>query len=82
MDTMVVNGAPFPTITLPPAAIRFRILSVPNERVVNLQWYFASDRYGNICRADASGLILATVASADPNAPSQGLSFRRPRVRK
>jgi FtsP/CotA-like multicopper oxidase with cupredoxin domain len=72
MDTMVVNGAPFPTITLPPAAIRFRILSVPNERVVNLQWYFASDRYGNICRADTTGVIHATVASTDPNAPLVG----------
>ncbi|MGA2936983.1 MAG: hypothetical protein ABSF52_07785 [Syntrophobacteraceae bacterium] len=72
MDTMVVNGAPFPTITLPPAAIRFRILSVPNERVVNLQWYYASDRYGNICRADSSGVIHATVSSIDPNAPLVG----------
>jgi len=41
LDTMIVNGTAFPYIELPPDVIRFRILSVPNDRVTNLQWYKA-----------------------------------------
>ncbi|MFB3894052.1 MAG: multicopper oxidase domain-containing protein [Phycisphaerae bacterium] len=40
-DTMTVNGTAFPYIELPPDVVRFRILSVPNDRTVNLQLYQA-----------------------------------------
>jgi len=41
MDTMVVNGTPFPYLTVAPTAYRFRILNACNDRMLNLQLYFA-----------------------------------------
>jgi FtsP/CotA-like multicopper oxidase with cupredoxin domain len=38
-DTMVVNGTAFPYLNVPASAVRFRILSVGNDRTLNLQWY-------------------------------------------
>ena len=43
MDTMVVNGAPYPYQTVQPKAYRFRILNASNDRTVNLQMYYAVD---------------------------------------
>jgi hypothetical protein len=40
-DTMVVNGTAFPYLNVPASAVRFRILSVGNDRTLNLQWYVA-----------------------------------------
>ena len=40
-DTMLVNGTAFPYIELPPDAYRFTILSVGNDRVLNLSWFKA-----------------------------------------
>lgn len=40
-DTMLVNGTAFPYITLPPTAVRFRILNACNDRFLNLQFYVA-----------------------------------------
>jgi FtsP/CotA-like multicopper oxidase with cupredoxin domain len=64
-DTPIINGAPYPYITLPnPVPARFRILSTPNERVINLQFYYAADQYGNICKAGAGGVITPTKNAA------------------
>jgi FtsP/CotA-like multicopper oxidase with cupredoxin domain len=41
MDTMVVNGTAYPTVTLEPKAYRLRILSAGNDRFLNLQLYQA-----------------------------------------
>ena len=41
MDTPVVNGTAYPTVTLQPKAYRFRILSVADDRFFNLQLYEA-----------------------------------------
>jgi FtsP/CotA-like multicopper oxidase with cupredoxin domain len=38
-DTMLVNGTAFPYVVLPPDVVRFRILGVGNDRVLNLQLY-------------------------------------------
>ncbi len=38
-DTILVNGAPYPTLTLPPGRFRFRILNGSNARFYNLQMY-------------------------------------------
>ncbi len=43
MDTMVVNGKAYPTITVAPKAYRFRILNGCNDRYLNLQLYFADN---------------------------------------
>jgi FtsP/CotA-like multicopper oxidase with cupredoxin domain len=39
-DTPVVNGCAYPYVTLPPTAVRFRILNACNDRFLNLQFYY------------------------------------------
>ena len=46
MDTPVVNGAAYPYLSVEPRRYRFRILSVGNDRTLNLQLYFAADGSG------------------------------------
>ncbi|MDO8736035.1 MAG: FG-GAP-like repeat-containing protein [Thermoleophilia bacterium] len=41
MDTPVVNGTAFPTVTVDPKTYRFRILNASNDRFWNLQLYKA-----------------------------------------
>ena len=41
VDTPIVNGTAYPTLTVQPSTYRFRILSVGNERYFNLQMYVA-----------------------------------------
>ncbi len=43
MDTMVVNGKAYPTLTVAPQAYRFRILNACDDRILNLQLYFADN---------------------------------------
>jgi FtsP/CotA-like multicopper oxidase with cupredoxin domain len=43
MDTPVINGQAYPTITLEPKAYRFRILNAAHDRFFNLQFYVAAD---------------------------------------
>jgi len=42
MDTPIVNGTAYPTLTVQPQAYRFRILNAANDRMVNLQLYKAA----------------------------------------
>jgi FtsP/CotA-like multicopper oxidase with cupredoxin domain len=49
MDTPVVNGTPYPTITLDPKAYRFRVLNAANDRFFNLSLYKAVDANGVAC---------------------------------
>ena len=44
MDTPIVNGTAYPTLTVEPKAYRFRILSAGNDRALNLQLYVAADK--------------------------------------
>ncbi|MFO1433053.1 MAG: hypothetical protein U1F76_23600 [Candidatus Competibacteraceae bacterium] len=41
MDTPVVNGMAYPTLTVDPTAYRFQILSAGNDRTLNLSLYVA-----------------------------------------
>jgi FtsP/CotA-like multicopper oxidase with cupredoxin domain len=41
MDTMVVNGTTYPTLTVDPTAYRFQILNAGNDRTLNLGLYTA-----------------------------------------
>ena len=43
MDTMVVNGKAYPTVTVGQKSYRFRILNACNDRTLNLQLYFAAN---------------------------------------
>ena len=63
MDTMVVNGQAYPTLTVDPVATRFRILSVGNDRALNLSLYQAVDANGKVCDV-ATNPTPAVAASA------------------
>jgi FtsP/CotA-like multicopper oxidase with cupredoxin domain len=44
MDTPVINGQAYPTVTLQPQKYRFRILNAAHDRFFNLQLYRAADK--------------------------------------
>jgi len=54
MDTPVVNGTVYPTLTVDPKSYRFRILNGANDRFFNLSFYKAVDANGDFC--DSSNL--------------------------
>ena len=59
-DTILVNGAPYPTITLPPGRYRFRLLNGSQARFYNVQ-AFVHD-------GTADGITLGTNGTdVDPN---------------
>ena len=60
MDTPIVNGQAYPTMTVDPTAVRFRILSVPNDRSMNYGIYQAVDANGKVC--DAANTAPAVAA--------------------
>lgn len=69
MDTPVVNGAAYPTVTLEPKAYRFRILNAANDRFFNLSLYKAVDANGAVCdaantapAAESTGVACTEVA--------------------
>jgi FtsP/CotA-like multicopper oxidase with cupredoxin domain len=49
MDTALVNGKVYPTMTVDPKAYRFRILNAANDRALNLNLYQAVDGRGRLC---------------------------------
>jgi FtsP/CotA-like multicopper oxidase with cupredoxin domain len=61
-DTMVVNGQAYPFINVDPKTYRFRILSVGNDRSVNLSLFQAVDAAGTVC----SPAALAAAGKAAP----------------
>jgi spore coat protein A len=58
-DTILVNGAPYPNIALPPRRFRFRLLNGSNARFYNLQLYVAD--------ASKDGITLAPTGDTDNN---------------
>jgi len=58
MDTPMVNGVAYPTLTVNPEAYRFKILSAGNDRSFNLQLYVA----------DATGADVAMLPAVPPAA--------------
>ena len=60
LDTMIVNGTAYPTVTVPAAAVRFRILNAAHDRFLNLQLYKASPIVDNIVlTSGGSGYVSA-----------------------
>jgi len=57
MDTPVINGTAYPTLTVEPKTYRFRILNAANDRFFNLSFYKAVDANGVLC--DANNLVPA-----------------------
>jgi spore coat protein A, manganese oxidase len=58
-DIALVNGAPYPTIALPPRRFRFRLLNGSQARFYNLQLYVAD--------GSADGITLAPNGDSDNN---------------
>lgn len=54
MDTPVINGTAYPTMTVDPKAYRFRILNASNDRYINLGFYKA-DASINAPQLDQNG---------------------------
>ncbi|MCX5847569.1 MAG: multicopper oxidase domain-containing protein [Deltaproteobacteria bacterium] len=46
LDTMMVNGAAYPTLTVDPKEYRFRVLNAAHDRFLNLQLYQAVNKIG------------------------------------
>ncbi len=65
MDTAVVNGALYPTMTIEPKAYRLRILNAANDRFVNLQLYVADP---DVVTADGRNNTEVRMVPADVNA--------------
>ena len=45
LDTMLVNGTVYPSLTVQPQAYRFRLLNAAHDRFLNLQLYVADNTY-------------------------------------
>src|SRR6266702_919375 len=80
MDTPMVNGTVYPTLTLDPQAYRFRILSVGNDRTLNLSWFVACGTGGYTPSALAmpcppptvAGIPVGTEVGMVPASPTAG----------
>jgi FtsP/CotA-like multicopper oxidase with cupredoxin domain len=64
MDTPVINGTAYPTLTVQPKAYRFRILNASNDRSLNLSLFFA----------EPLGVTLINGGSGYTSAPTVGFS--------
>jgi spore coat protein A len=58
-DTILVNGAPYPTFTVPPRRFRFRFVNASQARFYNLQLYVAD--------GTPDGITLVDIGEVDPN---------------
>ena len=71
MDTPLVNGVAYPVLHVAPEAYRFRILSVGNDRTLNLSLFQAADKRGLPTTAGtAVGHSLATLCTSAAQAPN------------
>ena len=62
LDTMVVNGTAYPTVTVQPKPYRFRILNAAHDRFLNLQLYVADAAQTNpACPTCAANTEVAMV---------------------
>ena len=66
MDTPIVNGMAYPTVTLQPTAYRFRILGVGNDRMLNLSLFVAD----NVAGTPVPNTEVKMVPFGSPNSPT------------
>jgi FtsP/CotA-like multicopper oxidase with cupredoxin domain len=67
MDTPVVNGTAYPTLTVDPKAYRFQILNASNDRMWNLQFYKAKS---NTSMWNTNGTLNDANAGEVPMVPA------------
>jgi FtsP/CotA-like multicopper oxidase with cupredoxin domain len=65
MDTPMVNGTPYPSVTLQAKSYRFRILNAANDRTFNLQLYQADP---TVWTADGRSFTEVKMVPAAPTA--------------
>lgn len=68
MDTPIVNGMAYPTVTVQPTAYRFRILSVANDRMMNLSLFVADPNVTS--GSGVANTEVKMVPFASPNSPT------------
>jgi len=74
MDTPVINGTAYPTLTVEPKAVRFRILNAANDRYLNLSLFCAADQSATpMWSGTALTNGLAGEVKMVPAAPGMGL---------
>lgn len=77
MDTPIVNGQAYPTMTVDPKAYRFRILSVANGRAFSLGLYEAVDANGVVCDSVTNPYpAIAPAAPGQTTAPAACTELR------
>ncbi|GCE06595.1 multicopper oxidase domain-containing protein [Dictyobacter aurantiacus] len=74
MDTPIVNGAAYPYMQVEPKAYRFRILNACNERMLNLQLYYAQTGSG----ATATATLAPDGSVASIHVTSGGSGYQTP----
>ncbi len=72
MDTPVINGTAYPKITVGTKAYRLRILNASNDRHWNLQFYYATDANGSVCKP-ATDPSACTEIKMIPSSPVKGM---------
>ncbi len=79
MDVMMVNGTVYPVLTVDPKAYRFRVLSVGNDRTLNLSFFMACGQgwypplATETCPAPTvAGIPAGTEVGMVPSAPTVG----------
>jgi FtsP/CotA-like multicopper oxidase with cupredoxin domain len=69
MDTPIVNGTAYPTVTVDPKAYRLRILNAANDRILNLSFFVADP---TVTTADGrTGTEVKMVPFISPNGVTQ-----------
>ncbi len=71
MDTAMVNGTPYPTLTVDPKAYRLRMLNGANDRFLNLSFFQAIDSTGKLC--DLNAPIGSLTHTNNPIAEASGV---------
>ncbi len=66
-DVAMVNGTAYPSVTVDPKAVRFRILNAANDRFWNLQLYVAADKKSPTA-AGTTGAVLCDGTTGVPAA--------------
>ena len=90
VDTPIVNGTAYPTLTLQPQAYRFRILNAANDRYWNFSWFLAEDPVNAMYTLSgtvpmtmtnpANGEVHMVTAAAYPGGPTFPASWNIPDI--
>ena len=71
MDTPVINGTPYPTVTLAPRAYRFRLLNAANDRMFNFAFYYADP-------ANPTEVVMIPATQAESAAAAADFALKHP----